>query len=76
MLMQCDGWLAGLELVVVLGWENAEAKEKKGSTNRPTAPDGDETCFGGGGGDATVVWFFLFRVKSAEAMMGPKFARL
>jgi hypothetical protein len=59
--MQCDGvdgWLVGLELV--LGWENAEAEAKKESTNRLTAPYGDETCFGGGGGDVgRGLWFSI-----------------
>ena len=61
--MQCDGvdgWLVGLELV--LGWENAEAEAKKESTNRLTAPYGDETCFG----DVGVVVCFFVQGKSAE----------
>jgi hypothetical protein len=61
--MQCngvDGWLVGWELV--LGWENAEAEAKKESTNRLTAPYGDETCFG----DVGVVVCFFVQGKSAE----------
>jgi hypothetical protein len=65
MLMQCDamaGWLAW-NLSRWDGKTQKQKKRKEARTARPPAPDGDETCFGGGGGDATVVWFFLFRVN-------------
>jgi len=70
MRRKCNaGWLTGLELV--RGWDG-KTQEAEKEARPPDRPDGDETCFGGGGG---VLCAFV-QGRNNQPNMGPKFVRL